>query len=103
MTILNILNNEYFNIFFSVILGIGIVALFRPICTGKECLDIKAPQTNDFKGYVFKFGKKCYEFDTEITECPPSGAIEAFREIDKPLKFTNNGFTRRGTPIVRCE
>ena len=46
-------------------------------------------------------GSKCYEFKTEIIECPSSGAVEAFRECYN--EDTHDKFSRRGTPIKRCE
>jgi len=46
-------------------------------------------------------GSKCYEFKTEIIECPSSGTVEAFRECQ--FKKYDDQFSRRDTPIKRCE
>lgn len=89
----DILKSPKFGAFFSFMLGIGLVCLFRPICQGAECNIMKPPAINEFNGYVYKMGKDCYEFNTEITDCPQSGSIEAFRDE----------FSRRDTPIRRCE
>jgi hypothetical protein len=106
MSILNILNDKKFNTFFSFLVGIGLVCIIRPMCTGDECNVIKAPSDKDFEKYVYRLGgNKCYEFKTEIVECPSSGTIEAFRECSS----TNNTepfrdqFSRRASPIQRCE
>ena len=40
-------------------------------------------------------GGKCYEFKTEMTECPASGAIESFVGGSKQV----SPFATRGTPI----
>jgi hypothetical protein len=102
MGLLNILHDHKFNTFFSFILGIGIICLFRPICTGDECNVNKAPAEKDFDKYVYRMGGKCYAFKTEITACPPSGAIEAFQEMSATPFETSplDSIRRRSTPIL---
>lgn len=110
MALLNMLNDYRFNIFFSFVLGLGIICVMRPICTGSECSIEKAPAEKDFDKYVYRMtGGTCYEFKSEIVECPSSGAIEGFRECqaaataDKLDSFIGDQFSRRGSPIKRCE
>ena len=79
MGIIKFINDKRFDVFFSIMLGIGVVALFRPICSGLECNITKAPTESDFDKHVYRMGSKCHEFKTTIVECPTSGAIEAFR------------------------
>ena len=63
MRLLELLKDERFNIFFSFILGIGIIAILRPVCTGNECNTVKAPSEKDFDKYVYRMGQgKCFEF-----------------------------------------
>jgi len=93
MGIIKFINDDRFNVFFSLMLGIGIIALFRPICKGSECNVSKPPTENDFDKFVYRMGGKCHEFKTEVVECPASGAVEAFGE------FNRDQFSRRGTPI----
>ena len=103
MGIIKFINDQRFNVFFSLMLGIGVVALFRPICSGSECNVSKAPTENDFDKYVYRMGgSKCYEFKTEIVECPSSGTIEAFREC-RDNEYSHDTFSRRNTPIKRCD
>lgn len=98
MGIIKFINDKRFDIFFSIMLGIGLVALFRPICSGSECSITKAPTEKDFDKYVYRMsGSKCYEFKTEIVECPSSGTVEAFQEFNK--KQFGDQFSRRNTPI----
>lgn len=92
MGIIKFINDNRFNVFFSLMLGIGIIAIFRPICTGSECNVTKPPEENDFDKYVYRMGGKCHEFKTEIVECPSSGAVESFK--------VSQGFSNRGTPIL---
>ena len=39
----------------SIILGLGISALFRKVCNERECLIIKGPPTNDIVGNIYEF------------------------------------------------
>jgi hypothetical protein len=112
MGILRFLQDKRFDIFFSVILGIGIICMIRPVCEGKECTLRKAPQEKDFDKFVYRMGSKCYQFKTKIVSCPASGAVEAFQQ---PLQAQHmppeasqasqasqalDAFSRRPTPIV---
>ena len=106
MGVLNFLNDKRFNVFFSFMLGIGLVCIIRPMCSGDDCNVIKAPADKDFEKYAYRMGgNKCYEFKTEIVDCPSSGTIEAFRECStknntEPFR---DQFSRRSSPIQRCE
>jgi hypothetical protein len=107
MGVLSFLNDERFNIFFSFVLGVGLVCMFRPLCSGDDCNITKAPTDKEFDKFVYRMGQnKCYEFKSEILDCPSSGTIEAFREClaseDKNEPFRDQ-FSRRNTPIKRCE
>jgi hypothetical protein len=95
MGVLNFLKDERFSLFFSFVLGIGLICMFRPICSGEK----------DFDKYVYRMGSKCYEFKSEIVECPTSGTIEAFRECSSVTNYEpfRDDFSRRGSPIKRCE
>ena len=100
MTIQSILHDSRFNTFFSLIVGVGIVCILRPMCTGKDCKEnsvVKPPSEKDFDQYVYRMsGGKCYQFTTEITECPKSGdAVEAFGSPSK------SGFSCRVSPLHR--
>jgi hypothetical protein len=107
MGVLSFLNDERFNVFFSFVLGVGIICMFRPLCTGDECNVTKAPTDKDFDKHVYRMGQnKCYEFKSEIVDCPSSGTIEAFRECSSNQEnneLFQNQFARRTSPIKRCE
>ena len=105
MGILHFLQDKRFDIFFSVILGIGIICMIRPVCEGKECTIRKAPQEKDFDKFVYRMsGNKCYQFKTKIVSCPASGAVEAFEQhIPQEIPMASHApdaFSRRSTPIV---
>jgi hypothetical protein len=104
MGVAEILKDKKFNILFSFLLGIGIVCIVRPMCSGAECNVSKPPTEKDFDKYVYRMGGgKCYEFKSEISECPVSGAIEAFRECQNMKESFTDQFSRRNSPIKRCE
>lgn len=93
MKITSLLQDEKFNYFFSLVLGIGMICVLRPMCSGKECATIKPPPEKDFDQYVYRLAEKCYEFKTKVISCPTTGAIEAFQCSDE--------FTRRSSPLYR--
>jgi hypothetical protein len=98
MGVLELLQDKKFNLLFSFILGVGIICILRPVCSGSDCNITKAPSEKDFDKYVYRMGSgTCYEFKTEIVTCPASGSIEAFR--DDPY---HDQFVRRTTPIPQC-
>lgn len=75
-----ILQSRQFNIFFSFILGLGLIAILRPHCKGERCITLKAPALHELKESTYQVGKKCYQFTYETTDCPKEGVIEAFRQ-----------------------
>jgi hypothetical protein len=98
MGVLDFLQDKRFNAFFSFMVGVGIICIFRPLCSGSDCNVMKAPAEKDFDQYVYRMGTgECYEFKTEIVKCPASGAIEAFRDDNVKGQFA----TRR-SPIPNC-
>ena len=74
----DILKSRMFNIIFSVALGLGIVCLFRPQCSGDACKQTKAPPLAEWNGMTYRMGSKCYTYTSDIIDCPPQGAIESF-------------------------
>ena len=107
MRMFNFLKDEKFNILFSFILGIGLICILRPMCEGADCNVTKAPTEKDFDKYVYRMGGgKCVEFKSDIVECPASGTVEAFRECfisHGANELTGGQFSRRNSPIKRCE
>ena len=83
-----ILKDTRFNTFFSFILGIGLICIFRPMCSGPDCNTNKPPAEKDFDKYVYRMeGGKCYEFKTNIVQCPSSGTVEAFTQCPQANKL----------------
>jgi hypothetical protein len=78
------MKSEWFNVVFSLLVGIGIVAILRPTCTGDACTTMKAPSPAEWNGYVYQMGSKCYEFKTQVVDCAGATAIESFGEAGLP-------------------
>lgn len=74
----DLLKSQLFNVIFSFALGIGIIAILRPVCSGDSCKVLKAPAPTDWNGFVYRMGSKCYEYKSVITECPKDGFVESF-------------------------
>jgi hypothetical protein len=83
-TMFEFLKSKRFDYVFSFILGLGIMALMKPVCRGTECRVQKAPPLEEVTKTTYQYGAKCYQFKSEIAECKPSGVIEPFQQR---LKF----------------
>ena len=68
------MKSEWFSLVFSFLIGLGIVAILRPVCKGDVCTVNKAPPPADWNGFVYSVGSKCYEFKTEVMDCPTGNA-----------------------------
>lgn len=77
----DMLKTKQFNLFFSVIIGIGLAAVLKPICKGDKCVTLKAPPVAEINTTTYQLGNKCYQFKTESTSCPKDSKviIEAFQ------------------------
>jgi len=73
------LKSDGFNYIGSAILGIGIIIIFKPICTSKECVIQKAPPVNEVTKKTYQIAGKCYQFKTSEIKCPDRGIIEPFQ------------------------
>lgn len=76
----DLLKSETFNIAFSLLIGIGLWAIFRSECTSDSCAKLKAPPIKEFNGKTFRLGNSCYKFTAKTKECPKEGFIEPFYE-----------------------
>jgi hypothetical protein len=110
MSLIKMLNDDKFNIFFSILVGIGLICIIKPACSGLDCSIDKPPISSDFDKYVYRLGIKCHEFTPEIMECPTKSedTVEAFKECKLGIKNVQEGyetdnFARRTSLIKRCE
>lgn len=58
-----LLHTELGRQFISLLLGIGLAALFRRSCTDKTCITFKGPVISEVDGKTYQFGdKECSQF-----------------------------------------
>lgn len=57
------------SILISIILGLGLAALFRSACKDGKCIVIEGPPRQDTDKYYYKFDNSCYKYTPVATEC----------------------------------
>lgn len=73
------LKTESFAIISSIILGMGLIVIFKPMCKTTECVVQKAPSIEEVTKTTYDIKGKCYQFQTKTVDCPTSGVIEPFQ------------------------
>lgn len=82
----DIMKTRRFNIAFSILLGLFLATLLRPVCKGYACNTFKQPPPQEIREHAYKIGKKCYEFITEDVICPSD------EEIVEPFSWKQREF-----------
>ncbi len=70
MNLAVLMENNWVAIFISFMIGFGLAAMFRPMCSGAECIVLHGPPVKDVVDKVYQMGAKCVEFTTEVMDCP---------------------------------
>jgi hypothetical protein len=73
MLVKKLLDDNFGSIVVSVILGLGLAALFRKACSGDGCIVVKAPKAADVNRYYYKIDADCFKYSPEVVPCPSSG------------------------------
>jgi len=68
----NILNSETGRIIISIILGLGLAAVFRKVCTGNNCIIVKGPNVEEVQKYYYKINDDCFKYTPVVTPCDSS-------------------------------
>lgn len=71
---LKALNTPTGSIVVSVILGLGLAAIFRRACKGDRCIVIKGPMPADINKFVYKIEDDCYKYTPYAVHCPSETA-----------------------------
>jgi hypothetical protein len=71
-----ILHDRFGCIMISVILGLGLAAVFRRVCTGDGCVVVKAPSAKDINEYVYQIDSSCYKYTPSVVPCTRKGASD---------------------------
>jgi hypothetical protein len=69
MSIFTVLDTETGQIMMSMILGLGLAALFQRVCNDEKCIVYKSPGETQIAGQVFTQNGICYKFNKRIVKC----------------------------------
>ena len=65
----NITNDKFGKIIISIIWGLGLAALFRKVCKGRDCIIIKGPKPEETDDNIYRFNNKCYKYNSYSSSC----------------------------------
>jgi hypothetical protein len=69
MSLKTVLSSDVGGIIISIVLGLGLAALFRKACDDNKCILIKGPDMEEVKRNVYKINNDCFKYETEFAEC----------------------------------
>lgn len=69
MSLIKKIFSEKGKIVISVILGVGLAALFKSVCKGKNCIIKHAAPYNEIKDAVIEYDTNCYTYELKSTKC----------------------------------
>jgi hypothetical protein len=64
-----LLNTPMGRFFISLILGLGLATFFRKVCKDKNCIVFNGPIISEFDNKIYKYGNKCYKYNTTQDNC----------------------------------
>jgi len=73
--ITQLFNSNIGRIIISIIWGLGLAALFRRVCKGRNCLIIKGPNPVEVSKSIYEYNGKCYKYSTHNVSCKKSDNI----------------------------
>ena len=73
MFIKRMLSDKFGSIMISVILGLGLAAVFRRVCTGDGCIVVKAPSSKEITEHVYRIDSSCYKYTPSVVPCQLGG------------------------------
>ena len=56
-------------IIISIVLGLGIAALFRKVCEGKQCIVLTGPNMEEVREHTYKINDDCFRYEPVFSEC----------------------------------
>jgi hypothetical protein len=71
---------------FSILLGLGLSAVFRLSCKGKNCVIQSSPDIEkDILNKVYEYDGKCYKYIPTNVPCDPSKKILSYNAKDESI------------------
>ena len=71
------------SIVISVVLGLGLAALFRRACQGDNCVVVRAPRSEEVEKYYYKVNESCYKYTPYPVDC---SAVTTEQSAQRPLQ-----------------
>jgi len=71
MEIKRLLNTKFGVFLISLLLGLGLAALFHKVCDGKNCIHFNGPLISEIDGKTYKYGEECYKYSFHSAPCDP--------------------------------
>ena len=71
----------------SIVLGIGLAALFQKVCKDKDCVVFNGPIISEVDGKIFQHGEKCYRYDISSTSCDKNKKVIPMSSYTNILSF----------------
>jgi hypothetical protein len=53
----------------SILLGLGVAAMFRSVCKEGKCIIVNGPPKEDVDKYYYKIQDTCYKYTPVAAEC----------------------------------
>jgi hypothetical protein len=63
------LKTNFGGILLSIILGLGLAALFRQACKGDNCIVVNGPKVSEVQKYYYKLDDDCFKYTPYATKC----------------------------------
>ena len=75
MNFKRLLNTQLGVFFISLLLGLGLAALFRKVCNDKNCIVFNGPVISEFDNKTFEYNNKCYKYSLKMDKCDKNKQI----------------------------
>lgn len=92
MNLKRLLTTSIGKIAISILLGLGLASLFRKACSDKNCIKFNGPIISETTDKVFKYGEKCYKYESSPTKCDPTKKIIDIKTPDELDNVGNKSF-----------
>ena len=64
-----LLHSHEGRIIISIVWGLGIAAMFRRVCKGRNCYIIQGPNLKDLESKIYQHNNKCYRYTPYNVKC----------------------------------
>lgn len=65
----NLAKSDKGKMIISIIIGLGLAAIFRKVCNDRDCIIIRGPPIEEVTSNVYGFDGKCYKYKAKSTSC----------------------------------